>query len=128
MEHKNNPTLTPRARQLRKTMTKEERKLWYDFLRAYPLHIYRQRTIGKYIADFYCPAASLVIELDGSQHYDPQNQAYDSERSAYLKQHFDIDTLRIPNNEVTKNFASVCTYIDNLIKAPSTKRGLSAEG
>jgi len=68
MEHKNNPTLTPRARQLRKTMTKEERKLWYDFLRAYPLHIYRQRTIGKYIADFYCPAASLVIELDGSQH------------------------------------------------------------
>ena len=47
MEHKNNPTLTPRARQLRKTMTKEERKLWYDFLRAYPLHIYRQRTIGK---------------------------------------------------------------------------------
>ena len=71
MEHKNNPTLTPRARQLRKTMTKEERKLWYDFLRAYPLHIYRQRTIGKYIADFYCPAASLVIELDGSQHWSP---------------------------------------------------------
>ena len=60
MEHKNNPTLTPRARQLRKTMTKEERKLWYDFLRAYPLHIYRQRTIGKYIADFYCPAASVA--------------------------------------------------------------------
>ena len=74
MEHKNNPTLTPRARQLRKTMTKEERKLWYDFLRAYPLHIYRQRTIGKYIADFYCPAASLVIELDGSQHCEPAAQ------------------------------------------------------
>ena len=81
MEHKNNPTLTPRARQLRKTMTKEERKLWYDFLRAYPLHIYRQRTIGKYIADFYCPAASLVIELDGSQHCEPAAQSYDAART-----------------------------------------------
>ena len=52
MEQKNNRALTPRARQRRKTMTKEECELWYDFLRAYPLHIYRQRTIGKYIADF----------------------------------------------------------------------------
>ena len=83
MEHKNNPTLTPRARQLRKTMTKEERKLWYDFLRAYPLHIYRQRTIGKYIADFYCPATSLVIELDGSQHCEPAAQSYDAARTSY---------------------------------------------
>ena len=116
--HRFNPKLTPAAKDLRRNMTREERHLWYDFLRTYPLRFYRQKPLGPFIADFYCPSAKLVIELDGSQHYDPQNQAYDSERSAYLKQHFDIDTIRIPNNEVTKNFTSVCTYIDNLIKGP----------
>ena len=115
MEHKNNPTLTPRARQLRKTMTKEERKLWYDFLRAYPLHIYRQRTIGKYIADFYCPAASLVIELDGSQHCEPAAQSYDAARTAYLAS-LGLHVLRIPNNVLTQNFPAACDYIDAVIK------------
>ena len=115
MEHKNNPTLTPRARQLRKTMTKEERKLWYDFLRAYPLHIYRQRTIGKYIADFYCPAASLVIELDGSQHCEPAAQSYDAARTAYLAS-LGLHVLRIPNNALTQNFPATCDYIDAVRK------------
>ena len=115
MEHKNNPTLTPRARQLRKTMTKEERKLWYDFLRAYPLHIYRQRTIGKYIADFYCPAASLVIELDGSQHCEPAAQSYDAARTAYLVS-LGLHVLRIPNTALTQNFPATCDSIDAVIK------------
>ena len=70
MQTKKNKELVPVAKQLRKNMTKEERHLWYDFLRSYPLHIYRQRVLGKYIVDFYCAKAKLVIELDGSQHYD----------------------------------------------------------
>ena len=116
--HRFNPKLTPTAKDLRQNMTKEERHLWYDFLRTYPIRFYRQKPLGPFIADFYCPSAKLVIELDGSQHYDPETQSYDSERSGYLKTHFDIDTIRIPNNEVMQNFESVCTYIDDFIKAP----------
>ena len=72
------------ARRLRREMTPHERKLWYLFLRKYPVKIYKQRIIGRFIADFYCASAKLVIELDGSQHYEPQGMAYDSERSAFL--------------------------------------------
>ena len=119
---KKDETSLKHARQLRKEMTKEERHLWYDFLRNYPVHIYRQKPLGPYIVDFYCPSAKLVIELDGSQHYDPESQAYDSERSAYLKQHFDIDTLRIPNNEVMQHFESVCAYIANRLPPPGAQK------
>ena len=72
MQKKHNEQLTPFAKQLRRDMTKEERRLWYDFLRTYPAHVYRQRVIGHYIVDFYCAEAKLVIELDGSQHYEPE--------------------------------------------------------
>ena len=72
------------ARRLRSEMTPHERKLWYLFLRKYPVKIYKQRIIGRFIVDFYCASAKLVIELDGSQHYEPQGMAYDSERSAFL--------------------------------------------
>ena len=72
------------ARRLRREMTPHERKLWYLFLRKYPVKIYKQRIIGRFIVDFYCASASLVIELDGSQHYDPQGLAYDTERSQFL--------------------------------------------
>ena len=72
------------ARRLRREMTPHERKLWYLFLRKYPVKIYKQRIIGRFIVDFYCASAKLVIELDGSQHYEPQGMAYDSERSAFL--------------------------------------------
>lgn len=115
--HRFNPKLTPAAKDLRQNMTKEERHLWYDFLRTYPVRFYRQKPLGPFIVDFYCPSAKLAIELDGSQHYDPETQSYDSERSAYLKAHFDIDTIRIPNNEVMQNFDSVCTFIDSKVKA-----------
>lgn len=65
---KNNHLLS-RARELRREMTPQERKLWYLFLRKYPVKFYKQRIIASFIADFYCPKARLVIELDGSQHY-----------------------------------------------------------
>ena len=73
MQPKHNKQLVPLAKQLRKEMTKEERHLWYDFLRSYPVRFSRQKVLGKYIADFYCAEAKLVIELDGSQHYEDRN-------------------------------------------------------
>lgn len=70
MERKHNASLTANARSLRKNMTKEERHLWYDFLRAYPVRFLRQKVIDNYIVDFYCSKARLIVELDGSQHYE----------------------------------------------------------
>ena len=70
MERKHNPKLVPSAKNLRKNMTNEERHLWYEFLRDYPLRFSRQKILGKYIVDFYCAKAKLVIEVDGSQHFE----------------------------------------------------------
>ena len=85
MQSKHNKQLIPLAKQLRKEMTKEERHLWYDFLRTYPVRFSRQKVLGKYIADFYSAEARLVIELDGSQHYENDNMEKDAERTDYLK-------------------------------------------
>ena len=81
MQPKLNKQLVPLAKQLRKEMTKEERHLWYDFLRTYPVRFSRQKVLGKYIADFYSAEARLVIELDGSQHYENDNMEKDAERT-----------------------------------------------
>ena len=115
MESKHNKALVPNARNLRKNMTKEERHLWYDFLRNYPVRFLRQRVIGRYIADFYCAAAKLVIELDGSQHYEEENAAYDRRRTEDLEQ-YGIRVIRIANNEVSGNFSGVCEFIDEQVK------------
>ena len=111
MDYKGNKDLVKRAAELRKNMTKEERHLWYDFLRNYPVKFTRQKILGRYIADFYCTEAKLVVELDGSQHYDEANLEYDNNRTEYLKG-YDICVIRIPNNEVNCNFDNVCRYID----------------
>ena len=111
MEHKHNKKLVSNAKSLRKNMTKEERHLWYDFLRGYEFRFLRQKIIGNYIVDFYCPQAKLVIELDGSQHYEPMGLVKDTERTTYLAQ-YDITVLRIPNNAVMNNFRGVCEFID----------------
>lgn len=103
------------ARNLRRSMTKEERHLWYDFLRSYPDHVYKQRIMGDYVVDFYCAAAQLVIELDGSQHYDEKQQAYDTVRTSYLES-LDLVVLRIPNNQVNENFEGVCAFIHRMIQ------------
>ena len=115
MQSKHNKQLLPLAKQLRKEMTKEERHLWYDFLRNHPIRFSRQKVLGKYIADFYCAAARLVIELDGSQHYESINQSKDLERTAFLEG-YGLTVLRIPNNEVSQNFPGVCAYIDAAVK------------
>jgi len=69
MNKKHNPNLTRLSRRLRREMTREERHLWYDFLKGLPVTIQRQKLIDPYVVDFYCASAKLVIEIDGSQHY-----------------------------------------------------------
>ena len=96
-------------------MTKEERHLWYDFLKDYPMKFTRQKVLGRYIADFYCAKIKLVIELDGSQHYEDYGLANDEKRTEYLK-NYDIKVIRISNLDVLRDFDGVCTYIDNMVK------------
>ena len=103
------------AKNLRKDMTPWERKLWYMFLCRYPIPFQRQKAIGSYIADFYCFRAGLIIELDGSQHYDPEIAKYDNLRTEMLER-YGVRVIRIPNNEIDHNFAGVCEYIDAEVK------------
>ena len=115
MQSKHNKQLVPFAKQLRREMTKEERHLCYDFLRTYPVRFSRQKVLGKYIADFYSAKAKLVIELDGSQHYEDGNMEKDTERTTFLEG-YGLTIIRIPNNEVSRNFQGVCEYIDAAVK------------
>ena len=95
---------------MRHEMTRQERHLWFDFLAQLPVTVRRQRVFGAYIADFYIAAAKLVIELDGSQHYEAEEQAYDAKRDAYLKG-LGLTVLRYPNSAVDSNFSGVCEDI-----------------
>ena len=115
MQRKYNKQLVPFAKRLRREMTKEERHFWYDFLRSYPVRFFRQKVLGKYIADFYSAEAKLVIELDGSQHYEDGNMEKDTERTTFLED-YGLTVIRIPNNEVSRNFRGVCEYIDAAVK------------
>ena len=115
MEYKHNKALVPYAKQLRKDMTKEERHLWYDFLRKHPVRFSRQKVLGHYIADFYSAETKLVIELDGSQHYEDNGAAKDAERTAFLES-YGLRVIRIPNNAINQNFRGVCEYLDAEIK------------
>ena len=105
-----------RARTLRKEMPPQERHLWYDFLRHYPVKIYKQRIIGSYIVDFYCASAKLVIELDGSQHYEEYGKNYDANRTSYLES-LGLSVVRFSNADINVRFQSVCEYLDALIKS-----------
>ena len=102
--------LSPNAQTLRKNMTKEEKHLWYDFLKTLPVTVNRQKVIGRYIADFYCANSKIVIEIDGSQHYKEENAQKDKERDEYLKS-LGIKVLRYSNLDINKNFEGVCKDI-----------------
>ena len=115
MQSKHNKQLVSLARALRKNMTKEERRLWYDFLRDYPVHFSRQKVLGRYIADFYSAEAKLIIELDGSQHYEDENIRKDARRTEFLEA-YGLRIIRVANNEITKNFDGVCDYIDAVVR------------
>ena len=120
MKNTHNPKLTTNSQTLRKGMTKEERHLWYDFLKSYPVMVHRQKVIGRYIVDFYIAKAALVIELDGSQHFEQAGAAADHQRDAYLES-LGLKVLRIPNNAVNQNFPGVCQYIDQCVKERTLK-------
>ena len=115
MQRKHNRDIVPIARMLRKNMTKEERHLWYDFLRTYPVRFSRQKILGKYIADFYSAKAQIVIELDGSGHYTQKGEQYDVKRTAFLEE-YGLKVIRMPNTEINSNFRGVCQYIDDIVK------------
>ena len=107
--------LNGRAKELRHEMTPQERKLWYAFLRDYPIKIYKQRVIEFFIVDFYCAEAKLAIELDGSQHYEPHGLAYDAERSQFLMS-LGLEILRFSNRDIDRDFRNVCEQIDLIIQ------------
>ena len=108
--NKNNPNLTNLSQNLRKNMTKEERHLWYDFLKTLPVTVNRQKVIGNYIVDFYCAKANIAIELDGSQHYFEKGLQKDTARDEYLNS-LGIKVLRYSNLDIKKNFNGVCEDI-----------------
>ena len=110
MNTKSNPVLRSNAQALRRGMTREEKHLWYDFLKGLPVTVNRQKVIGRYIVDFYCAKAGLVIVLDGSQHYDPEGRATDSQRDALLSAQ-GLKVLRFSNLDVNQNFKGVCEEI-----------------
>ena len=115
MERKHNTELTNNARVLRKNMTKEEKHLWYDFLKSYPVRFLRQKVIDNYIVNFYCHSARLIVELDGAQHYEEKGLLKDKIRTERIEQR-NLKVIRIPNNELNRNFGVVCQYIDDAVK------------
>ena len=110
-----NKNLLETSKTLRKNMTKQEKHLWYDFLNQYPIRWYRQRIIESFIVDFYCATAKLVVELDGSQHYEKEAMEYDEFRTEIINK-YDIEVLRFSNYDVDNNFEGVCAMIDKAVK------------
>ena len=113
MEH--NPQLTPYARDLRNNMTPQERKLWYEYLRKYPIQFRRQITVERYILDFYCAQAKLAVEIDGAQYYESKGKQHDLCRTNYLNS-VGIEVLRFTNSDVEEKFLGVCITIGNRVK------------
>ena len=111
---KNNAMLE-RAKELRRDMTPQEKQLWYHFLQHYPTKVYKQRIIDSFIADFYCSAARLVIEVDGKQHYTEQGLAYDEQRAAIISR-YGIEVIRFTNQEIDEKFKLVTEKIDLKIR------------
>ena len=131
MNQTRNAKLTPNAKTLRKTMTQEERRLWYDCLKRLPVTVNRQKVIGRYIVDFYCASAKTVIELDGSQHFEDDALAADQERDAYLNS-LGLTVLRYTNLQVNRSFKEVCEDVYRHIMRDSTsspaEAGASPQG
>jgi len=115
MHNPRNRNLVAYAKELRKNMTKEERHLWFDFLRYCSPRFRRQEIIGSFIADFYCHQARLVIELDGSQHLEPEDLDYDTRRTHYFSS-LGITVVRYYNTDILRNFPGVCQNILNILQ------------
>lgn len=110
-----NKAILPLARQLRKETTPEERKLWHLFLKTYPVRFRRQATIANYIVDFYCPQAKLVVEIDGTQHFEDNGLREDAQRTKQLEA-LGLRVIRFSNRQIGEEFDNVCRHIDNTIR------------
>ena len=121
MNQQYNSKLIGTAKTLRKNMTKEERRLWYDFLKELPIMVHRQKVIGNYIVDFYIAEKKAVIELDGSQHYLPEGKQQDRKRDQYLEL-LGICVLRYANSDVNESFEAVCQDIWNKLNLSQIKK------
>lgn len=115
MIHTYRKDLKTKAQKLRREMTKEERHLWYDFLKGYPHQFKRQKPIGEYILDFYCASARLAVELDGGAHYKNHGITYDKVRDSYIARR-GILVIRFSNSDINVNFAGVCASINNTVE------------
>ncbi len=96
-------------------MTPWEKKLWYQFLKDYPVRFQRQKAIGNYIADFYCAKARLIVEVDGQEHFEKSVFKYDSNRAKELE-NCGLKVVRVSNYEIKDKFENVCKYIDSEVK------------
>ena len=110
------------AKNLRKNATPQENHLWYDFLAKYEVRFQRQKSIDKFIADFYCHKAKLIIEIDGSQHYIEEGRHKDKFRTEILEG-YDLKVVRFTNRQIEQNFRGVCEYIDVVVKASLREGG-----
>ena len=117
-----NSTLDKYAKENRKNMTDEEKKVWYQILRGHDPEFHRQRIIGNYIVDFYCPKLKLIIEIDGYQHFFEENKEYDSKRTEYFEK-LGFYVLRFENTEVKKDFENVRYIINNVCE--SLEKGIN---
>ena len=123
-----NEKLINNSKELRKNMTPEEKHLWYDFLKKLDVTVHRQKVIFDYIVDFYIPSFKIVIELDGSQHYEKENRKNDVERDSRLKSE-GIIVLRYTNLQIKNEFENVCKDIlRNITPHPSASQTPSPQG
>ena len=121
-----NPNLGEKSKDLRKNMTPEEKHLWYDFLKTYPIQFNRQRVIGNYIVDFYCPTLKLVIEIDGEQHYLEENQEYENKRTKYIEG-LGIKILRFYNSDINRKIRDVEKTVVGACEERGKELGLDIE-
>ena len=105
-----NKNLVSNARTLRKNMTPEEKRLWYDFLKRLPYNVRRQHNIQNYIVDFYIAEKKIVIEIDGKQHASPEHKEADEQRDKSLA-NWNISVLRYSNESIRNNFRAVAEDI-----------------
>lgn len=112
-----NPKLKDHSRSLRTSMTDAEKILWHRIRRKQIQNVqfYRQKPLLIFIVDFYCPAAKLVIELDGSQHFESEHQANDHDRDAALTG-LGLRVLRFDNRQVLLETDAVLAVIDEVVR------------
>lgn len=120
MIYKYNKDNVKLAKELRKNMTRQEKHIWFDFLKKLPVTVKRQRPFGNYIADFFIPSALLVIEIDGRQHQMEENKIDDIARDKYFSG-IDISVVRYTNEDIDNNFHEVCNQILDILNISADK-------